>query len=83
MAKRKTEKDSAYVLKVLLYFILGSIWLRSGDFLPITSLPVGLVVGLLFARHDHFAIDRKIEYVVLLAAALVSYVAPIGFVLQL
>ena len=86
MAKRKSrksEKDSAYLLKIILYFILGSIWLHlSRDVFPIHNLPVGLVVGLLFAQHEHFQIDRKIEYLVLLAAALLSYIAPIGVVLK-
>ncbi len=87
MAKRVVaETDGAYFLKILMYFIIGSLWVRlsSGHFAPgISSLPVGLIIGLLFAMHDHFQIDRKIEYVVLLAAALLSYLAPIGVVLQI
>lgn len=87
MAKRKSktqEKDSAYLLKVILYFILGSVWLHlSRDAFPIHNLPVGLVIGLLFAQHEHFQIDRKIEYLVLLAAALLSYIAPLGIVLKI
>ncbi len=85
-AKTSGESDSLYFLKVLLYFILGAIWihLHNGRFLPmISSLPVGLFIGLLFARHEHFAIDRKIEYVVLLGAALLSYLAPVGLVISI
>lgn len=79
-----TESDSVYFLKVVLFFILGSIWLDlHTEWLPgVTSLPLGLVIGVVFASHDHFMIDRKIEYVVLLGAALLSYLAPIGLVLQ-
>ena len=86
MARRalSPELDSVYFLKILLFFILGAIWLRlSGDeILPgISSLPVGFLIGLLFARHEHFMIDRKIEYVVLLIAAILSYAVPVGIVL--
>lgn len=83
MAKRKvkTEKDSVFFLKLLMYFLLGSFWLRiaqaDGSYL---ILPFGLVVGLVFARHEHFQIDRKIEYAVLLiATALSAYIPIVGF----
>lgn len=77
MPKRKQESDSVYFLKILLFFILGSIWLViSGISLP--PLPIGLIIGVVFASHDHFQIDRKIEYAILLAASIVSYIAPIG-----
>lgn len=82
--RRKRETDSVYFLKIILFFILGSIWLRFREVqvLPgMSSLPIGLLIGLVFAHHDHFRIDRKIEYAVLLAAAILSFVAPIGVVL--
>ncbi|MGF7229310.1 MAG: hypothetical protein ACQR33_05000 [Candidatus Saccharibacteria bacterium] len=41
-------------------------------------LPVGLAIGLFFTSHEHFQIDRKIEYAVLLVAMLVGYFAPFG-----
>lgn len=74
------EPDSLYFLKLLLYFIIGGLWLRVGGLgMP---LPVGLVLGLLFASHEHFQIDRKIEYAILLIAAILSLVAPIGIVID-
>ncbi len=84
-SKQKVEPDSVYFLKILLFFIVGALWLRQDfDVLPgISALPVGLVIGLLFARHEHFMIDRKIEYLVLLSAALLSYLAPIGIVIEI
>lgn len=67
--KKPREADSIYFLKILLYFILGTIWVkRSGQ----AILPVGLLIGLLFAGHDHFRIDRKIEYALLLLAAVLG-----------
>lgn len=77
----QTEADSTYFLKILLFFIVGAIWIEVTAWN--TSLPLGLVLGLVFASHDHFQIDRKIEYAVLLIAASVSFVAPIGVVVQL
>jgi hypothetical protein len=41
-------------------------------------LPIGLVAGLFFTTHEHFQIDRKIEYAVLLIAMFVGYLAPFG-----
>lgn len=90
MAKRKNtktanESDSHFLLKVFLYFLLGSLWVRfdgsTDESLVTVGIPVGLMIGLYFARHEQFQIDRKIEYVVLLLAMVLSYIAPVGFVL--
>lgn len=86
MAKpgKNQEFDSAYLLKIVLYLIIGSQWLKivsaGGVQIPI---PVGAVVGVLFAAHDHFRIDRKIEYAVLLVAMFIGFWVPLGAVLQL
>jgi hypothetical protein len=81
--KRTTpEKDSVYFLKLVLFFLLGCLWVRlgSGTGVPV---PIGLVFGVLLASHEHFQIDRKIEYAVLLVATVLSFIAPIGFVLHI
>lgn len=70
--KRKTvakEADSVYFLKILMYFVLGTIWIKWHGYLV---LPIGLLLGVLFAQKDHFAIDRKVEYVVLIISALLA-----------
>ena len=69
--KRPQEPDTVYFLKILLFFILGTIWLQLNGH---TVVPLGLVLGLLFAQHDHFQIDRKLEYVILLIAALLGLI---------
>jgi len=72
------ELDSVYILKLVLYMILGTQWLRitRGDMqIPV---PYGLIIGLLFAAHDHFKIDRKIEYALLLASAFIAFWLPLG-----
>lgn len=78
----RTESDSAYFLKIVLFFILGTFWVRLvnvnvGPFEHL-SLPIGLLIGLAFASHEHFQIDRKIEFAVLLAATFISFYLPVG-----
>lgn len=79
MAKKKTntETDGAYFLKIVMYIIFGSLWIKLGTpiyigIVPITGIPIGLFIGLLFASHDHFQVDRKIEYVLLIVVAIIS-----------
>lgn len=73
------DLDSVFFLKLVLYMILGSMWVKvtHADTLSL-PLPVGLAIGLFFTSHEHFQIDRKIEYAVLLVAMLVGYFAPFG-----
>jgi hypothetical protein len=83
--KQSAELDGVFVLKLVLYVILGSLWLKihntSSDLQ--VPLPLGLVAGLLFTTHEHFRIDRKIEYAVLVLAALIGLIAPYGLFLNL
>lgn len=79
------EMDGVFVLKMVLFVILGSLWVKitkDGSSLHI-PVPIGLIVGLLFTAHDHFVIDRKIEYAVLVSAALFGFVAPYGLFISL
>lgn len=87
MSKKKqknNETDQAYFLKLVLYLIVGSQWLRI-ESLPDWSvpIPVGLLIGLFFASHDHFQIDRKIEYALLLLATFVGFWLPMGLIVQI
>jgi hypothetical protein len=65
----QTETDSIYFLKILLYFMLGLIWVKYNGYLV---FPLGLALGVLFTQHDRLAIDRKIEYAILIIATLVG-----------
>lgn len=69
------QLDSVYLLKLVLYLIVGSQWIRLQNASGTTQIPIpiGLVIGLLFAAHDHFQIDRKIEYAILLVAMLIGF----------
>lgn len=78
IAKSRTTRsslDSVYLLKIVLYLIIGTFWvhLQSPSGSIQIPLPVGATLGVLFAAHDHFRIDRKVEYAVLLIALLVGF----------
>ena len=80
------EKDSTYFLKIVLYVILGSFWLKFdpalqvGDF-TVHGVPLGLLIGIIFASHDHFAVDRRIEYAILLLITIFTFYIPAGIVI--
>jgi len=90
ISKKKTksfksnEPDSTFFLKLVIFLILGSQWIYFENFpewqIPI---PVGLILGLVFASHEHFQIDRKIEYAVLLIATFAAFWLPLGLVINL
>lgn len=64
-----TESDNAYFLKILIYFTLGMLWVKYDGYMV---LPLGLILGVIIAQHDHFAIDRKIEYAILVVAGILG-----------
>jgi hypothetical protein len=78
------ENNSVFFLKLVVLLIVGSQWIyiqESSDWqIPI---PVGLVLGLVLVTHEHFQIDRKIEYVVLLFACFIAFWLPVGLIINL
>ena len=79
------EYDGVFILKLVLYVIFGSLWVKitkTGSNLDF-PIPIGLLIGLFFTSHEHFKIDRKIEYAVLVIAALFGYLAPYGLFVNL
>ena len=71
--------DGIFLFKMMFYLLLGSMWLKISNGNDISvPLPVGLVVGLIFTTHEHFQIDRKIEYAVMLVAMLFGFFASYG-----
>lgn len=83
---RKEESDGTYFLKLVLYIVLGTLWIKFqspivvGDFI-FSGLPIGLFIGLFFAAHDHFQVDRKIEYAILIVMTIASFFLPLGIVI--
>jgi len=79
--KRKTlkEVDSIYFLKLVVYLVHGSFWVRlvtkSGAQIP---LPVGLLGGVLLLRYERLQLDKKIGYAILLMSAFISFWLPLG-----
>lgn len=85
MVKKKTktvanESDGSYVLKLVLYVIVGAqwVWITSGDGTTRVGLPLGLAVALWFASHEKFQIDKKIEFALILVAMLVGFWSQTG-----
>ena len=75
----KTNNDNGYLLKIILFMILGSLWVKTNSTASwLAPIPIGFIVGIIFARHEHFKIDRKIEYAILLITMLIGFWAPIG-----
>jgi hypothetical protein len=76
---KNDELDGVFMLKLVLYLVLGSLWIKitKGNNLQI-PIPIGFIVGGFLTLHDHFQIDRKIEYAVLLIAMLIGFWAPFG-----
>lgn len=78
------ELDTVYFLKLVMYLVLGSLWvkitLNESTQIP---LPVGLVAGLFVARRDRRQLDRKIGFAVLLVAMLVGFWIPFGIYIDL
>ncbi|MCL2174219.1 hypothetical protein FWH58_02945 [Candidatus Saccharibacteria bacterium] len=73
---------SHFFLKFTLFFVLGLVWIRLGVRLgPVEVLPIGLAIGLIIACFEKFRIGRGIEFIILIAAATLSYFTPVGLVL--
>ena len=81
------ESDSTYFLKLVVVFLLGTFWLKfetplSLGSLLFTGLPIGLLAGIIIvSKFEHFQVDRKIWYALLVVVTLISYFLPAGVVI--
>ncbi len=79
--KRKPQElDSVYLLKMVIYLVLGAFWIRlsrSGSNWEV-PLPFGFIIGLFLAAKERFQIDRKLEYAILLMTMFLGFWLPIG-----
>jgi ABC-type transport system involved in cytochrome bd biosynthesis fused ATPase/permease subunit len=83
--KAQVETDSAYFLKLVMYLILSSVWIRvtmEGGTKEM-PLPIGAIIALIFASHDHFKMDRKIEFALILVGMFVAFWLPVGIFVAL
>ena len=79
------ELDGVYILKIVMYLVVGSQWVRLVDPALTQQIPIpfGLLLGGFFAMHEHFKIDRKIEFAILLMASFMGFWSQNGIVIEL
>lgn len=90
-ARRYSEKiyesDSTYFLKLVIFVLLGAFWIKFGEpvslgVVPITAIPVGMLLGFILVRQfEKHQSDRKIWYAILLVVAIISNFAASGIVI--
>ncbi|HET8884416.1 MAG TPA: hypothetical protein VFM68_03015 [Candidatus Saccharimonadales bacterium] len=81
------ESDSTYLLKLVAFVLLGTLWLRFAEpvfwlGVPLTGIPIGLFIGLLLVRQfEKYQLDRKIWYAILIVVTIICYFVPAGIVI--
>lgn len=81
------ETDSTYFLKLVVFVLLGTLWLKFGNpiivgSMPVNGIPLGLLIGLvLVSQFEKYQSDRKIWYAILLVVTIICYFVPAGIVL--
>jgi hypothetical protein len=85
--ERIFESDGTYFLKLVIFVLLGTFWIKYaqpitwGSF-PVPPVPAGLLIGLiLVSRLEKHQADRKIWYAILIIVAIICYNAPAGIVI--
>lgn len=82
--ERVYEKDSVFFLKLVVFVVLGALWLRLKEPIPlgpleVQGLPVGLMIALLLVlKLEKYQFNRKIWYTALVLVAILSSFTPVG-----
>lgn len=85
--EKMVETDSTYFFKLVIFVLLGTLWLKFSQpvvwfGMPFNGIPLGLLVGLLLvAKFEKYQSDRKIWYAALIIVAIISYFVPAGIVI--
>jgi hypothetical protein len=85
--ERLIESDSTYLLKLVVFVLLGMFWLRfaqpvSWQGIPFNGIPIGLLIGVLLVhRFEPSQLDRKIWYAILIIVTIISNFFPAGIVI--
>lgn len=85
--ERIFESDGTYFLKLVVFVLLGTLWLKFAQpvtwlGLPVGGLPVGLLAGLILVnKFEKYQSDRKIWYAILLVVTIICYFVPAGIVI--
>ena len=77
---------SHYLLKFVICAVLGIVWIRVGFVVnmfghEVSIFPIGAVIGLIVLAFERVVKYRFIEFFILLTAAIVTFLWPIGIVL--
>jgi positive regulator of sigma E activity len=81
------ETDGTYFLKLVVFALLGTLWLKFQQpmilgAVPVNGIPLGFLVGLLLVRKfEKYQADRKIWYAMLLVVTIICYFVPAGILL--
>lgn len=81
------ETDSTYFLKLVVFVLLGTLWIKFSDPLvwmnfQFNAIPVGMLIGLLLVnKFEKYQADRKIWYAILLVVTIICYFVPAGVIL--
>lgn len=81
------ETDGTYFLKLVVFVLLGTLWLKFGQPItmgnvPLNGIPLGFLVGLvLVSQFEKYQSDRKIWYAILLVVTIICYFVPAGIVI--
>src|SRR5690606_21385627 len=81
------ESDSTYFLKLVIFVLLGAVWIKFGQpmslgVIPISAVPIGMLLGLMLVRQfEKHQSDRKIWYAILLIVAIISNFTASGIVI--
>lgn len=81
------ESDSTYFLKLVIFVLLGTFWIKLGEpislgIIPVAAIPVGLLLGLVLVRQfEKHQSDRKIWYAILLIVTIISNFTASGIVI--
>jgi hypothetical protein len=81
------ETDSRYFLKLVIFVLLGTLWLKFAQPMlwlgvPFNGIPVGLIAGILIVnKFEKYQADRKIWYAILLVVTIICYFVPAGVVI--
>ena len=87
MQERMFETDGTYFLKLVVFVLLGTLWLKfqqpvSWLGVSLRGLPVGFLLGLiLVSRFEKYQSDRKIWYAILVVVTIICYFVPAGVVI--
>ena len=83
---RMPETDGGFLLKLALYVLLSTFWVKFGQplelgALPLNGVPVGFMIGIVLASREKRQINRKIAYATLLVITILCYFFPAGVVI--